>query len=487
MKILFITKRLVFISLSVFLLFSCTKDTPVENLTKPEKPEGASTEELLKDSVYYYTDYFYLWQDQLPQWGSGIFKPSIYKTAEEVLQGLKQYTKDADGELLDRFSFLDRTGAVNESIQEGLSGSFGFDVRYNNEVDLFVKLVYPGSPADKAGIKRGWQLLEINGNKKLDYASFDAENFAFLNHALDASSSISLKLKKEDGTEAMVNLSRTNFQIHPILYNQVYTVGAKKVGYFVFESFISTETSDQKDTYVKNELRQLLSGFESQGVSEVIVDLRYNGGGAVITAEYLSNMLAPSTANGQLMYSYLINKQLEADGWKEFFFTPVNFEKTNGLNLNRIYFLVTKGSTASASELLINNLSPFVDTKLIGELHTYGKPVGFFGWPILGVDLYAVSFKTINSKGYGDYFKGMPVDQNAGDDVSKNWGDPEEVMLKQALYHADKGFFIPPSVLQAGQKGRVSVEEKRELNRSLDHRGNHDMYDFRKKLKRPIR
>lgn len=464
--------------LSSMLLFSCRKESPIAPIEKPQR--GITAEDLLKDSVYYYTDYFYLWQDQLPAWGS--FKPANYKTAEEVLEALKLYAKDPNGKLLDRFSFLDRTGAVNESIQEGISGSFGFDVRYNNEIDLYVKLVYPNSPADKAGIKRGWQILEINGNKNLDLASFDADDFVFLNNALNASS-INLKVRNEVGSLVDVQLLRADFQIKPILYNQIYTVGAKKVGYFVFESFVSTENSTGGSTYVKNDLNQMLSSFESQGVSEVIVDLRYNGGGAVITAEYLSNMLVPLSANKKLMYNYAINKELEADGWKEFFFSPVDFDKTNGLNLNRIYFLVTAGSTASASELLINNLTPFVETKLIGEKHTYGKPVGFFPWEILKVDLYAVSFKTTNNIGYGDYFDGMPVDLNIGDDVSKDWGNLEDGMLKQALYYAENGAFMQGITLQSGTKSAISVDRMRGINMKLDKKGNHDMFNFKKRAK----
>lgn len=469
--------------ITVFFLGACRKDTPITPMEKPAR--GQSTEGLLKDSVYYYTDYFYLWQDQLPAWNS--FKPDQYKTAEEVLEALKGYAKDPNGKLFDRFSFLDRTGQVNASIQEGLSGSFGFDVRYNNDVDLYIKLVYPGSPADKAGLKRGWQVLEINGNGKLDLASFDADNFAFLNQALDVGSTISLKLKKTDGTETSVQLTRSTFQMKPILYSQVYTVEAKKVGYFVFDSFISTENSTGGDTYVKNELSHLFADFERQGVSEVVVDLRYNGGGAVITAEYLSDMLVPLTANSKLMYSYAINKEMEADGWKDEFFVPVNFKKTNALNLSRLYFLVTQGSTASASELLINNLNPFIETKLIGEKGTYGKPVGFFPWEIENVDLYAVSFKTTNNLGYGDYFEGIPVDMNVGDDVSKNWGNPEEAMLKQALYYAQHGAFLSPKALQAGRMPSVSVENKSIINKTLDRKGNHDMFHLKKKGKFPLR
>jgi hypothetical protein len=314
----------------------------------------------------------------------------------------------------------------------------------------------------------------------LDYATFDADDFVFLDKALNASS-INLKLRNEVGSLVDIQLLRTDFQIRPTLYNQVYTLGTKKVGYFVFESFVSTESSAGGSTYVKNELDQMFSSFESQGVSEVIVDLRYNGGGAVITAEYLSNMLVPLAANKKLMYSYAINKEMEADGWKDFFFTPVNFDKTNSLNLNRIYFLVTAGSTASASELLINNLSPFIETKLIGEKHTYGKPVGFFPWEILKTDLYAVSFKTTNNLGYGDYFEGMPVDLNVGDDVSKNWGNTEDGMLKQALYYAENGAFMQVKALQSGVKPAISVDNRRNINMKLDQKGNHDMFNLKKK------
>lgn len=493
----FFNSLIVFLVLSVS-LFSCKKETPTRPLEKPQR--NLTTEDLLKDSVYMYTHYFYLWQDQLPSGGSFNFFTKEwsgvpltdqllrYKTAEEVLEALKSYAKDPNGETLDRFSFLDRTGAVNESIQEGLSGSFGFDVRYNNETDLFIKLVHPNSPADKAGIKRGWQVLEINGNKDLDLASFDADDFAFLDRALGASS-INLKMKKEDGVEATIQLLRTNFQIKPILYDHVYTVGAKKVGYFVFESFVSTEGAGGADTYVKNDLNQLFAKFENEGVSEVIVDLRYNGGGAVITAEYLSNMLVPLAANNELMYSYEINKEMEADGWKEIpdSFTPVDFEKTNSLNLNRIYFLVTAGSTASASELLINNLNPFIETKLIGEEGTYGKPVGYLPWEVLRVDLYAVTFKTTNHEGYGDYFNGMSVDVYVGDDVSKDWGNREEGMLKQALYFAENGSFLQTNALQAGRKSAVPMDYMRKLNMKLDQKGNHNMFKFKKKVKLPTR
>lgn len=480
-----------FVFIMSLALYSCKKDSVINLTTKPDRVQPVETgaalkENLLKDSVYYYTDYFYLWQDQLPAWGS--FNPAIYSKAEDVLEALTKYAKDPDGKLLDRFSFIDRTGDVSESIEQGLSGSFGFDLRYNNEVDLFVKLVYPESAADLAGLERGWQILEINGNNKVDLASFEADDFAFLNNALDNSPSITLKLIKNDGVETTAQFSRSSFRMKPVLYQEVLDLGSKKVGYFVFDSFITTETLAGSPTYVKNDLDQMFANFESEGISELIIDLRYNGGGAVVTAEYLSNLLAPLVANGQLMYDYGINSELEADGWRNDFFTPVNFNKTNALNLTKLYFLVTKGSTASASELVINNLKPFIPIKLIGEKSTYGKPVGFFGWPIFDVDLYAVSFKLTNSQGYGDYFDGMPVDVNANDDVSKNWGDPDESMFKQALYHIQNGSFMAISrSMQAGARSELNKERNSRLNNGLDKRGNRDMFMFKKSSPMPIR
>ncbi len=470
--------RIVALLLVVSVIFTfCRKETPDKPLEKPVR--GTTIEDRLKDSVYIYTYYFYLWQDQLPK----SFSTVDYKTAEDVLVKLMSYAKDPSGKPYDRYSFLDRTGAVNAEIQEGRSGSFGFDVRYNNATDLYVKLVYPNSPADKAGLQRGWQILEINGNGKLDTSSIGANNFEYLWNAIDNAAQISLKLRKPDNTTVNVSINKENFQLMPILFEDIYTVGSKKVGYFVFDSFISTESESGSDTYVKSSLAQIFSQFESQGVSEVIVDLRYNGGGAVVTSEYLSNMLVPAGGNGQLMYSYEFNKGMEEDGWADVF-EPVKFKKTNGLQLNRIYFLVTEG-TASASELLINNLGPFVDVKLIGEDHTYGKPVGFFPIDILNTDLYAVSFKTKNNTGFGDYFNGLQVNKDVGDDVSKNWGDQEESMLKQALHYSSSGTFLAASQmrLQSGTKPLIEVPELQNINRKLDLHGNKDMFDFRKKVK----
>lgn len=453
------------------LIQGCKKDD-VPPLVKPER--GETTEDLLKDSVYIYTYYFYLWQDQLPD----RFAARNYNSADEVLEALTEFSKPpGGGTKLDRYSFLDRSGTVSEEIQEGRAGSFGFDVRYNNDTDLYIKLVYPGSPAAAAGISRGWQILEINGNSKLDNATLEADNYRWLYAAIDGAS-IQLKLRKPNNAVVDVNLQRRSFNINPVFHSSVIEQGAKKIGYFVFDTFVSIEDDRGRPTSTLNLLNQVFTEFESKGVQEVVVDLRYNGGGAVITAEYLSNMLAPSSADNKTMYTYGVNETLATDeGWKEFF-APVNFDKQNALNLQRVYFLVTEG-TASASELLINNLKPYVDVKLIGEYNTYGKPVGFFPWNIMNNDLYAVSFKTINASGESDYFEGMPVDKLIGEDLTTDWGDTNDPLLREALQYATTGSFSVSSASRM-QSLRPQSQQKK-LNSKLDQRGNKDMFRFRKK------
>lgn len=467
-----IRSLMLFILVCVFLFPSCSKTEVPRVLPKPVREN--TREDKLKDSVYLYTYYMYLWQEQLPT----SFPTKNYKSAEHVLAALTEYSKDpVTGIKLDRFSFLDRSGAVDQEIREGRLGSFGFDVRYQNETDLYVKMVYPGSPADEAGIERGFHILSINGNSNLDNRLHEPNDYAFIFNALDEES-INLELKKPDGTTVTTSLERKVFFLDPVFYSNIYAVGEKKVGYFVLESFVSTKDDLGRETEVMKRLREVFDEFQGAGVQEVIVDLRYNGGGAVVTAEDLSNLLAPLTvSNSSLMYRYGTNEIMKKDDEErnEPVFGPVNFKKTNSLNPTRIYFLVTEG-TASASELLINNLNPYTDVQLIGEGTTYGKPVGFYAVSIMQNDLYAVSFKTINADGETDYYEGMPVDKDVSEDLTKNWGDQNDPLLREALHYAETGTFTNGNNLLMTRKGvdtRKSV-----LNKKLDLRGNRDMYYF---------
>ena len=121
--------------------------------------------------------------------------------------------------------------------------------------------------------------------------------------------------------------------------------------------------------------------------------------------------------------------------------TSLYFNKAGPLNPNHILFIGTQ-ATASASELLINNLRPYMTVKLIGPTNTDGKPVGFF--PISAGDWYVfpISFRSQNSSGNTNYFNGFTPDAFVADGLDKNWGDTTESCLAEAIKYISTGTFI---------------------------------------------
>ncbi len=437
----------VLILLSIIVAFGCKKS----------KDPSDSRIDLTKDSIYLYAQQTYYWNTSLPSMTT--FNPRKYTDLNNEVFDLTQYSKnpatgkpyeyDAQNPGYPKYSFLDDGSVASEL--GGAGTDFGFSVSYNSSNDLRIKYVYAGSGAAAQGLKRGYQITKLNNRTELSTTS--QANIDFLIDAIFGSkANVTMTVKKPDGSTQDVTVTRVSYTINPILYTNVFTAGNKKVGYIVFNSFT---------TNAESLLTNAFSSFSSQGVSELIVDLRYNGGGSVETAELLSNLIAPASANGTTMYDTYFNQQMQNktatilknqkltyQGQQYSYFdfdyslagNRVIFAKTGALSVNRVYFIVT-GGTASASELTINNLKPVVDVKLIGR-QTYGKPVGFFAIRIDKYDLYMPQFETKNQLGVGGYYTGMTVDKEDYDDVTKEFGDPTEKFLSYALTYASKGSFI---------------------------------------------
>ncbi|MGI8634310.1 MAG: S41 family peptidase, partial [Segetibacter sp.] len=249
---------------------------------------------------------------------------------------------------------------------------------------------------------------------------------------------------KADGTTVTVKLTKTSFTSNAVLHRSVIDLGGKKVGYFVLKQFFAAPTV--------TELNTVFSYFKSEGINELVVDLRYNPGGSTSTQDVLANLIEPAAANNQVMYKYIFNSNLQQGkfpllqkkaGYGSTSFSEANntqkFSNAGTLNLSRVFFIVTH-NTASASELLINNLKPYMNVKLIGDT-TYGKPVGFFPVDIFNYSIYPISFKTVNSAGNADYYKGFAPDKAAPDGVNKSWGDITDPSLAVALKYINTGAF----------------------------------------------
>lgn len=483
-----------------FLLFasSCKKDPKVTPIVDPAPPTTGTRDELTKDSIFLYAKQTYYWNDALPTYD--VFKPRSFTDFQAELDQIKKYKiNPATGKPIDKYSFLDDGGLSAEL--GGVAGDYGFSANFNNgdRNDLRIRYVNPNSPAESQKVKRGQQIIKINGN-----TSINGNNVDFLNAAIFGNNpSISMTLKNLDGTTLDVTINRGTYSLNPVLYSNVYTVSGKKVGYIVFNSFT---------TNASTKLDEVFSTFSSAGITEVIVDLRYNGGGSVSTAETLTNLIAPVVQNGNVMYTtywtktmqdglatILKNQKFYAEGrdgvrrlysYFDYDYKPTEdagnvtrFAKRGAANINKAYFIVT-GSTASASELVINNLKPVMDVKLIGS-KTYGKPVGFFAITIDQLDMYIPQFETKNSKNEGGYFDGMAVDKTDFDDVSKDFGDPTERLLANALSYADHGAFlaVKPGADRLSSLTPMAKDDVEKLNTELHKNDFRGMVETKLKMK----
>lgn len=412
-------------------LFSC-KQNDVAPSTSSTSTTPVSNTADIRDSLWSYMQDVYLWYDKLPT----TFNARSYSDPESEMDALRAY------QTLDRWSFVEKATTFNSYFSEGETSDFGFWIKYDSNNDLRVRYVYTQSPAGKAGIERGWKLTAING-QAIASLSDDAIISAFY----DATST-TFGFQKADGSAVTVPLTTATYTLNTVLFNKTYDVAGKKVGYLVFNSFTGTPS--------QNELKAVLSSFETAGVNELIVDLRYNGGGDVDTQVMLANALAPaSVTRSSVMFSYQHNNKLSA--WDE----TIKFSKTGSLNLSRIFFITTS-SSASASELLINNLKPYLDVKLIGNA-THGKPVGMYGFEVMDYVIAPIAFKTVNAKNVGDYYSGLAVDASVADGLDKNWGDPLENCLAAALGYIQTGSF------NVTTNGRLSAEQEL-ANKPLDNK-----------------
>jgi len=233
---------------------------------------------------------------------------------------------------------------------------------------------------------------------------------------------------RPDNSSVDVTLRAGGYQENPVFLDTTYSIGNKKIGYMVFNSFLGDTTAIYK------RFGTVFSKFSGHDVKDLIIDLRYNGGGYVSMQEKLANYLVKPSANGNVMMKQVFNEKLS-----EYNETTL-YKKTGSLNVDRILFIVSN-KTASASELLINSLKPYVDVKLVGPSNTHGKPVGFFPHPVLDWYIFPVSFRTVNKNGEGNYFGGMIPDHKAADGIDKDWGDLEEASLASAIRYITGGAF----------------------------------------------
>ncbi len=433
------TRSYLFIAgLFVFVL-SCKKDK--DSVDNPNPPATTDADKI-KDSAIAYTRDIYLWYSQVP----ADFKQRNYSDPNKIMEAIRTYSKEPGfTNPVDRWSFAIKQEEW-DNVSSGVSKDFGVTVFFRQEGDLRVRTVEEASPAGIQGVHRGWRITKINGSTNITTANADA-----IVNAIYYSPTVSLTLQKPDGNSTDVTLTAASYQSQPVALDTVYTVGAKKAGYMVYNSFLG----DSLQTV--NEFQRVFSKFSSANVNDVIVDLRYNGGGYVVYQNELANYLVGNAANGNLMM-----KQQYNDKYTQFN-SSVNFSKKGSLNLPRV-FIIVSNSSASASELLINNLKPYMEVILVGPSRTYGKPVGYFNIPVGDWYIFPVSSRSTNKNGEGNYFNGFQLNNTVPDGLDKDWGDTGESSLASALKYIGTGAFRMQNVEQVETDPKIIS-----INAKLDH------------------
>ena len=409
-----ILRRIIAPFIAVAFFISCQ-----EKLEDPRLVESK-----VKEAIYQGMLDWYYWNDELRR----TIDVNKYISNEQLLEDLKYHQ-------LDKWSYLTTKEDFNRAFT-GQNAGLGVGISLDAEDRLWLSFVYAESPAGKDGWQRGWEIVGVNGKPVSAYKRGSGYDLQLGSDNVGVTNTFTLRIL--DGSIVEKTVAKAEYQSNSVLYQNVLTRNGKKVGYWVYNSFKATPNITPTKSL---EVEESMAYFEGNQIDELIIDLRYNGGGSVDVAEQLLNYLIPSSASGKLMYTNILNEG------KSKFNEEQKFEKTGNLQLDRVVFITSRGS-ASASELIINCLTPYFgedNVVLIGD-NTYGKPVGAFPLSQFykpleenNVELVPITFAIANANGQAGYYEGFPVDYPVMDDPAKNWGDEDEGRFNAALEYIETG------------------------------------------------
>ena len=411
---------------------------------------------------------YYLWNDRMPSKPNKNLNPShyfdalLYKTEDRFSYIAEDYT-----ELTDALGGIQMEAGYDFTLGS-IEGSPGLVVG-------IINYIKPNSPASETVLKRGDIFLTINGTQLTE------ENYYHLLNQISAPHVLGID---EGNTIKSVSLNVIRYEENPVLLDTIYAMDNKKIAYLVF-NFFASDKGDKSYTYSK-ELNAIFGKYKQENIDELILDLRYNGGGSVEVTIALAGMISNRTSTDLFcidQYNSILDRELKSeygnDYNKTFFsdFLITNYDE-NGriisqntpihklIGLNRLYVL-TSNQTASASELIINGLKPYMDVILIGKT-TYGKNVGMYllyekntvkqranRWGML-----PIVTKIFNANNQSDYTHGFTPTIQANEHNALPWlplGNTREFLLEKALDHigvqplnnlrsSEKEFYLHPSI-----------------------------------------
>lgn len=415
--------RTVICSLTLLLLVACSSDSTNQ---PPGGPVSCSIAGQ-KDFVLLAMQEWYLWNNLLP----ADVDVNAHATPEDLLAFLMTFSPDdGSGQPIDKFSFINSAAADAAFFGEGQFEGFGFSRKDLAVDDVRLTRVFSGSPADMAGLARGQRILQLNGRTIAEIEAAEGLNAVF------ATTPVDFTMRETNGNEFTVTIAHDIVTIDPVPQWRVIDAGGgRMVGYLELVTFIST---------VDPVFDTVFADFRANGVTDVIIDLRYNGGGLVSTTELLGDYLGGDVAENLVFSKTMFNDDRAAANNRTAFFGRLG----NSISLSRLVVIATNQS-ASASEMITNGMEPHVEVTIVGA-DTFGKPVGQVGFLFCDQVLRPTAFQLFNADDFGDYFGGLPVDCAAADDLNVAVGDATDPNMVAALGYLDTGS-CPVISLPGGQ------------------------------------
>lgn len=402
------------------LLISCNNDN--NDLPRTDKDENIY--EVIDKTM----QEWYLWNEDLPD-----LNPSNYSDANAYFEDLL-----VD---VDRWSYIANLDELLAYFENGTYTGYGLAFKFDKNNDLRVKLIFEDSPLFTEGITRGWKLVKIN---QLAISSLSDQQVL---NELDKPSG-TFVFENTEGEQKEISASQKELDQNTVLKREVINYNGAQVAYLAFDSFLGKS---------KDELNEAFVYFKEQNATELVLDIRYNGGGSTDISNQLASLITGNAYEGQIYSKVFHNESKSNEN-----FTDEFKEQSAAYGFNRV-FVITTSSTASASEMVINGLKPYLgaDNVILVGSKTHGKPVGMYVFQerALNLAIVPISFSITNANDEGNYFDGIPVTYEISDDLEHDFGDIDESNFRAALDYISQGNF--PAVTAAKALSTTEREFKK--------------------------
>lgn len=447
-----------------------TPRTGTDPFTNAPFPDRQGSEFLEKMWLRSWTFESYLWFDEVEDRDPANFG------VIEYFNLLRTEALTDSGRPRDNFHFSQNTAEFNQLTQSGITRGYGFNFQRNRSSaprEFIVRFTEPGSAAEQAGVPRGALLTSVDGVDFISSSDVNTINTGLFPSEPGATHEFGFRL--QNGSEITVSLVSEDVLVSPVQNVSLIETDFGPVGYMQFNAFNVTAQPALIDAFEQ---------FSEQNVSELVIDLRYNGGGRLALASQLGYMIAGEQSQGSAFEVLQFNGKFMPNEPTPFFDREIDYNEGVFLSrqlpsssLSRVFVLSTE-NTCSASESLINGLRGIgVEVVLIGDT-TCGKPFGFFPTDNCGTTYFTIQFQSINAVGFGDYQDGFVPSQNplvgeqvqgceVEDDFSQALGNENEALLATALGFMVDGVAACPPVLAESRLVNRNREAGRETRKDI--------------------